>query len=302
MAKLSVVISAFNEEKKIEKALESASFADEIILVDNESSDKTVEKAKKYTSKIFSRPNNPMLNINKNFGFTKAEGDWILCLDSDEIISEELAKEIKETIKRKTEANGYWIPRKNIIFGKWIEHTGWYPDYQLRLFKKGRGRFPEKHVHEMIEVDGSADYHLKENLVHYNYENISQFLKKLTFIYGPNEAEQALKNGYKFDWKDAIRMPSKEFLTRFFAREGYKDGLHGLVLSLLMSFYHFIVFVYIWEKNGFKEEKDIHLESVEKELKRVNKELMFWFLSEKIKSTKSYRKVLRLKILRKFSK
>src|SRR3989344_3085447 len=241
MGKLSVVISAFNEEKKIEDCLKSASFADEIILIDNTSTDNTQEVSKKYTSKIFTRENNSMLNINKNFGFSKAKNEWILSLDADERITPELAKEIQSSIiNHKSSVVGYWIPRKNIIFGKWIEHTGWYPDYQLRFFKEGKGRFEEKHVHEMIKLEGESGK-LKSPIIHYNYENVPQFLQK-TLLYAENEADQIVEKGYKFIWQDSIRFPIKEFISRFFAREGYRNGLHGLVLSLLMAFYHLIIF------------------------------------------------------------
>lgn len=302
---LSVVISTFNEEEKIEDCLKSATFASEIIVVDGTSNDKTLDIVKKYTSKIFIRPNNPMLNVNKNFGFSKASGDWILSLDADERITEELKEEIKSEIRSndllrmKPETNGYWIPRKNIIFGKWIKHSGWYPDRQLRLFKIGKGKFPEEHVHEMVKVEGDVGY-LKNHIVHYNYDTISQFLQKLGMNYGPNEAEQLIKKGYIFDWRDAIRFPVKEFLSRFFAREGYKDGFHGLMLSLLMAFYHLIVFAYLWEKHKFKQINDeTLLVNTEKELVNSSKELFFWFSKEKTKLIKNPLKQIFHEILRK---
>lgn len=300
MDKLSVVVSAFNSEAKIKDCLESVSWADEIIFVDNYSTDRTLKIAQKYTSKIFIRPNKAMLNINKNFGFTKATNDWILSLDSDERASSELKEEILLAINNKlSTANGYWIPRKNIIFGKWIKHTGWYPDCQLRLFKKGKGRFLEEHVHEMIKIEGKTEY-LKNHIIHYNYETILQFLQKLGNIYAPNEAEQLLKNGYEFDWKDSIRFPTKEFLSRFFAREGYKDGFHGLMLSFLMGFYHFVVFTNIWERLKFREiDNGNLLLETGKEMRKSYRDLNFWFSKEIIKNEKNHFK----KILRKlFSK
>jgi len=314
---LSVVISAFNEGEKIKECLKSLSFADEIIFVDNNSTDKTSEIAQKYTSKIFIRPNNPMLNINKNYGFIKASGDWILSLDADERVTPELKEEIKIITNKQDFAqvfgseaqaqrddngavNGYWIPRKNIIFGKWIKHTGWYPDYQLRLFKKGKGRFPEAHVHEMIDVVGETG-RLKNNIIHYNYETIFQFMQKLIYIYASNEANQLLKNGYKFSWQDAIRFPFKEFLSRFFAREGYKDGFHGLMLSILMAFYHFAIFSLIWERLKFIQTGDERLlQETEREFKKSYKELLFWSSLEKIKTIKKPIKRLAYRILRKF--
>lgn len=296
---ISVVISTFNSEEKIEECLKSVVFASEIIIVDGTSSDKTLDIAKKYTSQIFVRPNHKMLNINKNFGFSKATGDWILSLDSDERVTAELQEEIKsEILNSKSEANGYWIPRKNIIFGKWMEHTGWYPDPQLRLFKKGKGKFPEEHVHEMIKVEGDAGQ-LSGHILHYNYDSISQFVQKLGTIYGPNEAEQLINGGYVFNWKDSIRFPTKEFLSRFFAREGYKDGFHGLMLSSLMAFYHLIVFSYIWEKQKFKQidSKEI-LTGTEREMIQSSRDLFFWFSKEKTKLirnpvVKIFHKILR---------
>lgn len=286
--KLSVVITTFNSEDKIEDCLKSVSFADEVIVVDGSSTDKTVDKIRKYTKKVFIRPNHPMLNVNKNFGFSKATGSWIFCVDSDEMITKELAQEIKaEVQKAKEDDGGFWIPRKNIIFGKWIEHAGWYPDYQLRLFKKGKGEFPEEHVHEIVKVDGGVGY-LKNNILHSNYESISQFLGKLTNLYGPNEAEQLIKNGYIFDWRDAIRFPVKEFLSRYFARGGYKDGLHGLVLSLLMAFYHLVVFCFVWEKYKFRDINDrMMLSEVEKEAAQSSRDMFLWFSKEKAEFIKN---------------
>lgn len=296
--RLSVVISAFNEEKKIADCLSSVAFADEIIIVDCSSIDATAIISKKYTKHVFVRPNNLMLNVNKNFGFSKATGDWVLSLDADERVSPELATEIQSIIENESYTiNGYWIPRKNIIFGKWIKHAGWFPDYQLRLFQKGKGKFPEKHVHEMIQIIGETAK-LKESIIHFNYDTISQFLQKLDIIYGPNEAEQLLSNNYTFSWADAIRMPVKEFISRFFARQGYKDGFHGLMLSLLMAFYHFIVFAKIWEKQGFKEEM-LNMQTVKKEIKKADAEIQYWFLTSVINEAKNPFKKIVLRIQRK---
>lgn len=284
---LSAVISVFNGEKELDDCLRSVSFASEIIVINNSSTDKTEEIARKYTDKIFTRPNNPMLNINKNFGFSKATGEWIVCLDADERITAELKEEILSTINHQlSTVNGYWIPRKNIIFGKWIEHTGWYPDHQLRLIKRGKGKFEEKHVHEMINIEGETGY-LKNNLLHYNYKTISQFINKLN-VYVENEAGQLIENGYKFKWQDSISFPVKEFLSRFFAREGYRDGFHGLMLSLLMGFYHLLVFAVIWEKKGFEEIEISNFDAdLKKEFKKSYKDLSFWMIDEKIKLTKN---------------
>lgn len=294
--KLSVVISAFNEEKKIEDCLKSVYFAQEIILIDNSSSDKTSEIAKKYNAKVFVRENNFMLNINKNFGFSKANGDWILNLDADERISPQLQKEILKAVKN-PEINGYWIPRKNIIFGKWIEGGLWWPDYQLRLFRRGKGKFPEKHVHEYLKVEGETEK-LNSPLIHQNYTSIDQYLYKMLNIYVPSEIKN--RDGIKIQWVDSLRYPVEDFLKTFFLQKGYKDGLHGLVLSLLQAFYMEIVFVKLWEKQGFKKKNPKNfLIQIEKEFKRIGKEFRYWLLTSKISETGNPLKKIFYRTLRK---
>lgn len=288
MNKLSAVVSVYNEEKNIERCLKSLEFADEIVVVDNNSTDKTLALAKKYTNKVFSQKNDPSrIDILKNFGFEKASSEWILSIDADEEVSKPLAEEIKKTISKNSNINGYWIPRKNIIFGKFIQHTGWYPDPQLRIFRKGKGKFEKSHVHEPIQLEGESAY-LKENLMHNHYQTITEFLNKTINLYVPNEAEEYLEKGYVFSHFDAIRFPLNEFLSRFFARKGYKDGFHGLMLSFLMAFYHFLIFAYIWEKKGFIEyEKQDFLAQTEKEFRKSGREIAFWISKEKIDSLKN---------------
>lgn len=252
--KISVVISAYNEEKMIEDCLKSSKLvADEIILVNNSSQDKTAEIAKKYTSKVFTRPNDPvMLNISKNFGFTKATGDWIISLDADERITPQLAKEIKSAVKN-TQCNGFDIPRKNIIFGKWIEHSIWWPDYNQRLFRRGKGKFAEKHVHEKLGVKGEIGK-LKNPMIHYNYQTVSQFVNKLNKTYTESETENFIASGKSIYWFDAIRWPTNDFVKTFFAEKGYKDGMHGLILSMFQAFYTLVFFAKVWEKKeNFKD-------------------------------------------------
>lgn len=297
--KISVVISVYNEEKKIKACLESAKWADEIVVVDNSSTDNTAEIAKKFTKHVYHQRNDPTnIDLQKNFAIQKATGDWVLILDADEEITPELADEIKN-LEASKNVNAYWIPRKNICFGKWIEHTGWYPDHQLRLIRRGKGKFQKKHYHEPIQVEGDTA-RLKEHLLHYNYETISQFLHKGLEIYAPNEADELIRKGYVFDYHDAIRLPLSEFLSRYFAREGYKDGFHGFMLSILMAFYHFVVFANLWEKNKFVDTgKEDIVNGMEKELRKSKKELIFWVSKKSIEEEKNLLKKVSLKIRKK---
>lgn len=299
---LSVVVSAFNEEEKIGECLESVKWANEIIFVDNGSIDKTVDIAKKYTNKIFRQKNDSQkIDIQKNFGIDKATGEWILVLDADEVISKDLSLEIKSVTQSSLDVEGFLIPRKNIIFGKWIEHTGWYPDYQLRLFRKGKARYEKKHVHQGLSLIGKKEK-LNENIIHYNYESVAQFLRKNLLTYASNEADEKIRSGYKFSIVDIVRFPVQEFLRRYFSWEGYKDGLHGLLLSVLMAIYHFVIFVYIWEKNKFPDYPvDDFATDMKKEIKLIKKETKFWFAKKTIDEEKNKIKKAFLKVKRKIN-
>ena len=295
--KVSVVVSAYNEEKKLEDCLKSVKdVASEIVVIDNTSSDKTNQIAKKYTDKVFIRENNLMLNVNKNFGFTKATGKWILNLDADERVTDELSKEILD-LDENMSTNGLLIPRKNILFGKWIRHSIWWPDYQLRLFKKNKGKFEEKHVHELLTLEGEAEK-LMAPIEHLNYQTVSQYLYKLEHIYTESEVENIIKSNKKLGWHDALRMPAQDFMKTYFFQQGYKDGLHGLVLSLLQAFYMVVVFAKVWEKQGF-EEKEISLDEISDEFGALGKETYYWILTEKINRGKSPIKKIINKIKRK---
>ena len=274
--KVSAVISAYNEEKNIKDCLQSLSWADEIIVIDNSSTDKTALIAKKYTSKVYSQPNNKMLNVNKNYGFSKAKNSWILNLDADERVSPELKKEIEALFKKEIYFSGFEMPRKNIIFGKWIRHGIWWPDYQVRLFKKEKGKFDCRHVHEKLNLKGKLGK-LKNPLIHYNYQTIDQYIYKFTHIYTDSEVENFLESGKKIYWWDAIRMPVDDFLANFLARSLYKEGLHGLVLSILQSFYTFVVFCKIWEKQKFWQYNDKNFAKlVNRQVRKSYKDYKFW--------------------------
>lgn len=294
--KLSVVISAYNEEGTIGRCLASVEFADEVIVVDNESLDDTAKVARKFTKNVYRRKNLLMLNTNKNFGFTKATGDWILNLDADEVVPPELAKEIVSTIESNPTENGYWIARKNFSFGKWIQHGLWWPDKQLRLFRTGKGAFPCAHIHEYIAVDGGVST-LKTPYDHYNYESIHQYLTKIDRA-STSEAIALKEAQYVLSWFDAIRFPVSDFLKIYFAQRGYRDGLHGLVLALFQAFYSFAVFAKYWEMNGFTH-RDISADEIAAELKHNAKEMRYWQLSMGIDESKSVVGKLNKRVLRK---
>lgn len=292
---ISVVISAYNEEKNIKLCIESVEdLADEVIVVDNSSTDDTLEIAKKAGAKVYSQANNPhKIDLQKNFGFEKASQEWILSLDADERVTPRLVQEIKKTISEEGRVNGYLIPRKNIIFGKWIKNSIWWPDYQLRLFKKGKGKFNKATVHQPLDVKGEVK-HMSEPIVHHNYESISQFVSRMNTIYTEIEAEGIAQEKQKLSWTDAVRMPSADFFKTFFLQKGYKDGLHGLVLSILQAFYMFLVFAKVWERQGFyeKDSKEI-LGGIGQEFKKISQDGTYWLWRSYEQETRNpFKKIL----------
>lgn len=279
---LSVCIMTLNNESTIKKCLDSvSSLAAEVVVgIDDLSNDGTYAIAKKYTDKVFLIKHIDNFDLNKNKVIEKAKGKWILWLDGDEYLEDNLKKEIEEKIQNK-DIDVYKIPRKNIVFRKVIENTGWYPDYQLRLFQKGKLKFDKKRLHQDPEIIGKVEK-LENHIIHQNYQSVSQFLLRLD-KYTQVEAENSDK---QIKVSDFIKTPVNEFLKRFIVCKGYKDGLHGLVLSILQAFYEFIVLVKIWEKNGFAEEK-ADFSEIENELKKGISDFNWWKNENKIKEARN---------------
>jgi len=251
MKTLSVVIATFNEEKNIGRCLDSVNgLSDEIIIVDGSSKDKTVEIARRYNAKIKITTNKPNFHINKQMAIDMASCDWILQLDADELVSPELKEEIKTTVlSQKSEvrspasedAEGYWMSRKNWFLGRFLLKGGQYPDYTLRLYKKGKGGLPQKDVHEQTVVEGKIGY-LKNPLLHYPYRDFKDYIRKWNnynkFFAGQikeKEKEQffLLKIGDFFGY--LIFRPIWWFLLTFFRHKGIVDSWQGFVFSLFSA-------------------------------------------------------------------
>lgn len=295
---IAVVISAYNEEKKLPATLDAVSWADERIVIDNSSTDSTAAVARSHGAKVYKQPNRLMLNTNKNYGFTKAKSDWILNLDADEVVTPELKLEIERTIQSADSlTNGYWLSRKNIIFGKWIKHGLWWPDRQLRLFRRGKGKFPCVHIHEYLEVEGKSD-NLEEPYIHYNYDTVAQYLAKLDRC-TKSEMLSLKEASYSIEWYDAIRFPVSDFIKIYFAQGAYHDGLHGLVLAFLQAFYSFLTFARVWESDGFPQ-RDIPLTDVVEEFGRSRREMTYWIETKRIEQSSNPLERIAHKAKRKF--
>src|SRR5881227_2262413 len=168
---VSAVVVTLNEEERLRACLESLTWADEIVVVDAESSDKTVQIAREFTDRVWVRPW-PGFAGQKNFAIEQATGDWIFSVDADEEVPPELRVEIGAVLEGRGESvQAYWVPRRNIFWGRWVRHGGLYPDWQVRLFRRGRGRFGTRAVHESVSVDGRVE-RLTGHLEHRSYRDI----------------------------------------------------------------------------------------------------------------------------------
>ena len=286
MNEISVVINTLNEEKNIARAITSIKgLADEILVVDMHSSDNTVEIAEKFGAKVYLHKNVGYVEPARNFAISKARKDWILILDADEELPFKLVKKLKDIVKN-PKADYYRIPRKNIIFDKWMKYSRWWPDYNIRFFKKNSVSWSDE-IHSIPLTQGTgADIEAKEELaiIHYNYSSIEQYLERMN-RYTSIQADFLINQGYKFIWKDLITKPTGEFLSRYFSGEGYKDGLHGLSLCLLQSFSEVILYIKLWQKEKFQNQS-ITLEESVNEFKKTGKDFKWWITESYIRAGK----------------
>ncbi len=233
----------YNEEHNIRDALDSVRDAGEIIVIDSFSNDRTPEIAREYTERFYQHRWEGFAR-QKQRAIDLATKDWVLLLDADERVTPELKDEISMVIKN-TDRDGYYIPRKNHFLGKWIRHSGWWPDHTLRLFRKGKGGMVKREVHERIEVKGSVGY-LQNPLIHYTYRNINQFLDKMK-QYSSLSAMEMKKEGRSFSVLQILLKPPATFIRMYLLRQGFRDGLHGLILAILYSYYTFLKYIKLWE-------------------------------------------------------
>ncbi len=257
--KLSVVIITLNEERNIERCLKSLRFSSkafgkfEVLVVDARSKDKTVSLARKLGAKVLIRFWKGYSD-QKNWAFGKVKGDWILSLDADEELTSELCREIEEKIgKTPKEMDGYFIKRRAYFLGQWIRHCGWWPDAQLRLIRRGRGKFTNRPVHEGLEVKGLT-LELDEPMNHYTYDSIAQYLEKMErysdlFLLNASEKKK------KLWWAYLAFMPGWTFIKMYLLRLGILDGWRGLQVCGLSSYHEAVKYVKLgklWRpsKNG----------------------------------------------------
>lgn len=241
MIALSVVVLTKNEEGNIRGCLQSvAGWAGEILVVDDHSTDKTLDIAREFTDRIIVRAMD-IEGRHRNFAYSQARSPWVLSLDADERVTEELKGEIEQALKLPGKYNGFTIPRRNFIGNYWVRYGGWYPSPQLKLFRKDKFKYEEVGVHPRAFMDDPCG-HLKQDLIHYSYKNLEDFLHKLN-NQTTREAEKWFAQGKpmrlgRFLWRTLDR-----FIRTYAGRKGYKDGFIGLAVAFYAGLYQFISYL-----------------------------------------------------------
>lgn len=235
MATVSVVLATFNEEKNLPACLNSITeLANEIIIVDGSSTDKTVAIAKEYGTKVKVTTNKPIFHINKQMAIDMATKDWVLQLDADERVTPELKAEIKEKIGN-SRVNGYWIPRKNWFLGRFLMKGGVYPDYTCRLYRRGKGKLPQKSVHEQAIVEGPVA-HLKNPLIHMADTSFDHyFMRWSRYVNLISDELQQGKVGLFTPLDYLLIKPVYWFLLTYIRHKGFMDSWQGFVFSFFSS-------------------------------------------------------------------
>jgi glycosyltransferase involved in cell wall biosynthesis len=280
--KISAVINTLNEEHNLAKCLDSLSFCDEIIVVDMMSDDGTKAVAKKYTSKVFDHKRTGYVEPARNFAISKASNEYILIVDADEAISKTLAKKLLTLAE--SDFRGYaFVPRDNIIFGGSVRHAGWWPDYNIRFFRSGHVKWDDK-IHSVPVTKGESvtlDPDPSMAIVHHNYPSLSSYIQRLD-RYTTIQAKEL--QDQKLHLSMFVSKPWAEFLRRYFAMEGYKDGIRGLILCVLQAFSEFVVVTKIWELKDYPK-IDVNQKDIDQVLSNAAIEYKWWSIERQIKNS-----------------
>jgi glycosyltransferase involved in cell wall biosynthesis len=244
---LSVVIITLNEEANLARTLKSVAWADEILVLDSGSIDRTREIAESFHAKVFTESWKGFA-AQKNSALQKATGDWILSLDADEEVDPALGEEIRGTLAGNPTVTGFWIPRKNFFLGRWIRHGGFYPDPKLRLFRRGAGAFESRLVHEDIRIDGPTAS-LKNPLLHHAYPTLDGYLEHMNHYSSLGAEMAATARPAGFSVIDIVIRPRLTFFYNYLLRGGFLDGREGLLLHLYHANYVSWKYAKAWERS-----------------------------------------------------
>ena len=250
--KISATIIVFNEKDNISEVCESVSWADEIVVVDSNSTDGTREIALRYTDKVFDREFRGYKDKHE-FADSKTTGDWIFWIDADERVTPQLRAEI-EAVRNKSEQdlpNGFRIARKTWYAGRWIKHSGWYPDYQMRLYRKSASHWDGIAPHQTARVSGKIET-LKGELLHYTKRNLSEHHRVID-AFTTLAAEHLVEKGTTSGGVKMLTGAIGGFVRTYILKQGFRDGIQGLMIAIFTAYGSFLKYAKVWELNNSKE-------------------------------------------------
>lgn len=249
MASIAAVLIIKNEEKHLDECLSAINWCDEIIIVDAGSEDTSVEIARRYTDKVFIESDWQGFGIQRQRAQGHATTDWILMIDADERVTEQLKLKIQDIVKKNDQGIIYALPRLSRVFGKFIHHSGWYPDYVLRLYPRTKASYGDNRVHEKLTYDGSMTVkRLKQHLLHYTFDRLDQYLIK-SGQYANEWAIQRHKQGKKTSLFNGTTHAIGCFVKMYFINAGFLDGKHGFLLAVLSAHSTFVKYAALWMYN-----------------------------------------------------
>lgn len=244
--RITALIPTFNRQETIRECLESVKWADEILVVDSFSTDSTLEICRGYTDRIIQHEYVTSAR-QKNWAIEQVKTEWVFQIDSDEFAEAGLADEIIDLLARTPAADGYWIPRKNLIWGRWLRHCRYYPDRQLRLFRAAKGRWTDRDIHAHVTgLETTADLHA--HLIHYDLADLSKELQQFARQTIPWECNELIKKGKRWRRRDVTLRPLAIFLMYYFRYAGFRDGFRGFYISVYRAIYSFMTYARLYEE------------------------------------------------------
>jgi len=249
---VSVYVLTYNNRRTIERCLNSLHWAEELVIVDSFSTDGTYETCQRYTDKIFRREWKGHGN-QYQYAADLTKNDWIMFVDADEEIPPELAEEIQTELARGARGlDGFIVYRRTYYLGRWIRYGGWYPDYEIRLYRRDKGRW-EGGLHAKVVLNGEVGS-LKNQYLHYTYRDISDQIQTID-KYSRMAAEDLFQSGEKFSLFRLLFHPPFRFIKEYVMKSGFRDGLPGLIIVVSTMYYVFIKYAKLWELTKSKKEK-----------------------------------------------
>lgn len=273
---ISVVINTKNAAATLDRALKSVAWADQLVVMDMHSADDTKKIALKHKADFFTHPDVGYVEPARNAAIAKAKSDWVFILDADEEVPKSLATTLQRLAEGDATAVAYYLPRKNIVFDHWYQHAGWWPDYQLRLFKKGSVEWSDQ-IHQAPKISGTHDFiaPIEEHaIIHHNYQTVEQFIDRLN-RYTSHEVPSRAATAKPANSKAVLTAFKNEFMARMFRHHGIDGGLHGVSLSLLQAMYESIVVLKQWQAAGFTPQPNQQQQAISA-LRQWQADLNYW--------------------------